>query len=598
MDKIIRCITSDGAVMASAIDASDIVFKAQKIHGLSRSATAALGRLLCATSMMGAMLKQKDASINLRVSGDGELGPVIAVADSKGNVRGYVGNANCPTEYYNNGKINVSKAVGKNGVLNVMRDYGSGDPYIGQVELVSGEIAEDITNYFATSEQIPTVCALGVLINKEDGEVMLAGGLLIQLLPGAFEDTIEKLEKYGQNHIVKIMEKMTEEEKDRLAEQVTNLDFDSIEHLYNELTKKEVNVGKEIEPISALKKNKLSLEELEEMNDLGKNVIVSNQFAVATMSGGQGTRLGYSKPKGTFKIDVEPEPKYLFEIVCDTLKRANKKYDVVIPWYIMTSVDNNDDIVEFFEENNYFDYPKDSVMFFKQGQMPLIDENGKVLMGENKLIKEASDGNGGIFKSMGVHGCLDDMEKRGVKWLFIGSIDNVLLKMVDPTLIGLAEDRGVLIATKSVLKNGPHERVGVICKKDGKVGVIEYSELSKELAEAVDEDGDLTYGESHIMCNLFNIEILKKLATVTLPYHKAHKKNSYLNENGELVVPTEPNSFKFETFIFDSFNYVNDIAILRGTREVDFAPVKNKDGVDSPETARVLYNNYWANNEE
>ena len=195
MDKIIRCITSDGAVMASAIDASDIVFKAQKIHGLSRSATAALGRLLCATSMMGAMLKQKDASINLRVSGDGELGPVIAVADSKGNVRGYVGNANCPTEYYNNGKINVSKAVGKNGVLNVMRDYGSGDPYIGQVELVSGEIAEDITNYFATSEQIPTVCALGVLINKEDGEVMLAGGLLIQLLPGAFEDTIEKLEK-------------------------------------------------------------------------------------------------------------------------------------------------------------------------------------------------------------------------------------------------------------------------------------------------------------------------------------------------------------------------------------------------------------------
>ena len=195
MDKIIRCITSDGAVMASAIDASDIVFKAKKIHNLSRSATAALGRLLCATSMMGAMLKQQDATINLRVSGDGELGPVIAVGDSKGNVRGYVGNADCPTEYYNNGKINVSKAVGKNGVLNVMRDYGSGDPYIGQVELVSGEIAEDITSYYATSEQIPTVCALGVLIDKEDGEVLLAGGLLIQLLPGAFDDTIEQLEK-------------------------------------------------------------------------------------------------------------------------------------------------------------------------------------------------------------------------------------------------------------------------------------------------------------------------------------------------------------------------------------------------------------------
>jgi molecular chaperone Hsp33 len=195
MDKIIRCITSDGAVMASAIDASDIVFTAKKLHHLSRSATAALGRLLCATSMMGAQLKQKDAIINLRVMGDGELGPVIAVGDSKGNVRGYVGNSECPTDYYPNGKINVSKAVGKNGTISVMRDYGSGEPYIGQVELVSGEIAEDVTNYYATSEQIPTVCALGVLINKDDGEVMLAGGLLIQLLPGAFDDTIDKLEK-------------------------------------------------------------------------------------------------------------------------------------------------------------------------------------------------------------------------------------------------------------------------------------------------------------------------------------------------------------------------------------------------------------------
>lgn len=195
MDKIIRCITSDGAIMAAAIDASDIVFTAKKLHHLSKSATAALGRLLCATSIMGAMLKQKEATVNLRVMGDGELGPVIAVGDSRGNVKGYVGNANCPTEFYNNGKINVAKAVGKNGVLNVMRDYGAGDPYIGQVELVSGEIAEDITNYYAVSEQIPTVCALGVLINKEDGEVMLAGGLLIQLLPGADDAVIDKLEK-------------------------------------------------------------------------------------------------------------------------------------------------------------------------------------------------------------------------------------------------------------------------------------------------------------------------------------------------------------------------------------------------------------------
>ena len=195
MDKIIRCITSDGAIMASAIDASDIVFTAKKLHGLSRSATAALGRLLCATSMMGNMLKQKDAFINLRVLGDGEMGAVVAVGDSSGNVRGYVENPDCPTEYYRSGKINVSQAVGAGGTLSVMRDYGTGDPYIGQVALVSGEIAEDITNYYAVSEQIPTVCALGVLIDKESGEVLLAGGLLIQLLPGAYDEAIDRLEE-------------------------------------------------------------------------------------------------------------------------------------------------------------------------------------------------------------------------------------------------------------------------------------------------------------------------------------------------------------------------------------------------------------------
>jgi molecular chaperone Hsp33 len=195
MDKIIRTITSDGAIMAVALDASDIVFTAQQVHKLSTSATAALGRLLCGASLMGINLKQDKATINLRVLGDGPIGTVLAVADSKGNVRGYVTNSDCPTEYYDNGKINVSAAVGKDGILGVIRDYGMGDPYVSQVPLVSGEIAEDITSYYATSEQIPTVCALGVLVDKEDGKVLLAGGLLIQLLPGADESTIDKLEK-------------------------------------------------------------------------------------------------------------------------------------------------------------------------------------------------------------------------------------------------------------------------------------------------------------------------------------------------------------------------------------------------------------------
>lgn len=195
-DRIIRCITSDGAVMACAADTSNLVFKGAKLHLTSPAATAALGRLLTAASIMGAQLKQKDASITLRIKGDNsETGAVIAVSDSEGNVKGYVQNPDCPTEYYQNGKINVGKAVGRTGILNVMKDFGSGEPYLGQVELISGEIAEDIANYYASSEQIPTVCALGVLLDKEDHEVLLAGGLLIQLLPGATEADIDKIEK-------------------------------------------------------------------------------------------------------------------------------------------------------------------------------------------------------------------------------------------------------------------------------------------------------------------------------------------------------------------------------------------------------------------
>ena len=405
------------------------------------------------------------------------------------------------------------------------------------------------------------------------------------------------LKKYGQEHLLNGYDKLDENKKTELLNEILTIDFSQIEKLFENINTTIDLKESKIEPIGYIEKAKLNEEEYKKYEEKGIEAIKNNKLAAVTMAGGQGTRLGHKGPKGTFDLGLDSH-KSIFEILCDTLKKAHENYGVYTSWYIMTSDENNRDTVEFFEKNNYFDYPKDSVMFFKQGQMPLIDENGKLLMGENRLIKEASDGNGGIFRSMATHGCLADMEKRGVKWLFIGSIDNVLLKMVDPTLIGLAEERNVKIATKSVVKNGPHERVGVICKRDGKVGVIEYSEMPTEMAEALEEDGDLKFGESHIMCNLFSIDILKTLANVTLPYHKAHKKNSYLDENCNLVVPDEPNSYKFEMFIFDSFNYVSDIAILRGTREVDFAPVKNKDGVDSPETARVLYNNYWAKNEE
>lgn len=195
MDKILRCITSNGGVMASAIDSTNLVYTAQRVHKTSPVVSAALGRLLTASSMMGAALKQKEATITLRVAGGGPVGSLVAVADSRGNCRGYAANPSVELERKANGKLDVGAAVGREGLLYVMRDYGTGEPYIGQTPLVTGEIAEDITSYYAHSEQIPTVCALGVLVDREDASVLLAGGLLLQLLPGASEEEIAMLER-------------------------------------------------------------------------------------------------------------------------------------------------------------------------------------------------------------------------------------------------------------------------------------------------------------------------------------------------------------------------------------------------------------------
>lgn len=407
------------------------------------------------------------------------------------------------------------------------------------------------------------------------------------------QELIQLLEKYNQDHIIKLLKKIDGAKRKELIEQIGNIDFDQIMELY-EHTKKPVEIKEnKIEATSYLDKAKLTKDQKEKFDDLGEQIIRSGKYAVVTMAGGQGTRLGHSGPKGTFKLDVYGKGKYLFEILADNLKEANKKYNTTIPWYIMTSKENNQDTIDFLEKNNYFGYDKNEVTTFIQGGLPLIDKQGKLLIGKELKIREASDGNGGTYASLRQSGCLADMKEKGIKWVFIGSVDNALLKMVDVTLLGMAIDKGVEIASKSVVKANPHERVGVFCKMNKCPKVIEYTELPEKMAEEIDENGELKYGESHIMCNLYTIDAIEKISKEPLIYHSAFKKNSYIDEDGKEIVPTEPNSYKFESFIFDAFEFFDDIAILRGKREDDFAPVKNKEGVDSPKTAKELYEKYW-----
>lgn len=405
----------------------------------------------------------------------------------------------------------------------------------------------------------------------------------------------EILKENKQASILKFLEKLDDSKKEKLVKQILNLNFKQLSELYEETKIKPEILEKKIEHIEYVDEYKLSEEKRNEYTNIGEEIIKNNQYAVVTMAGGQGTRLGHKGPKGTFKIDVEPEPKYLFQILAENLQMANEKYNVTLPWYIMTSTENNKETVSFFEKHEYFGYPKEDVKFFMQRNLPLLLTNGALILDENYNIKEAADGNGCIYSAMADDGVLDDMKKRNIKWAFIGAVDNVLLNMVDPILLGLTIDEKHEVASKSVAKASPKEKVGVFCMANGVPSVIEYSELPEKIAEERDEEGELLFGEAHIMCNLFSIEALEKVSKENLPYHVAFKKADYMDENGNFVEALEENAYKFEAFIFDAFNFFDDISILRGKREADFAPVKNKTGNDSAETAKELYNNYWKN---
>ncbi len=405
------------------------------------------------------------------------------------------------------------------------------------------------------------------------------------------EELKVKLEKHGQSHLLNFVDELDQNEKQDYLAILDKLDLEQANNLFAH--RKEISTGQDkIEPMAYVDRLKLSDEQNTYYTNIGEDILRSGKFASVTMAGGQGTRLGHSGPKGTYMVDV-PNPKSLFEITCETLKRAYEKYNAYIPWYIMTSRENNEDTVAFFEANNYFNYPKEYVTFFKQGELPMIGEDGKILLETKSRVREAADGHGGIFEAMNKNNVVKDMSARKVEWIFIGGIDNILLNIVDPLFIGMAADKGVKAASKTIVKANPSEKVGVFCKRNGRPSVIEYTEITEEMANLRDENGELLYGESHILCNLFNIAALELIGTEKLPYHPAYKKSSYIDENGLEVVPEAPNAYKFEAFIFDAFTKVDDMLLLRSIREHEFAPIKNKEGVDSVETATKLYKDYW-----
>ena len=320
---------------------------------------------------------------------------------------------------------------------------------------------------------------------------------------------------------------------------------------------------------------------------VGMDAIKNTKVGAVLLAGGQGTRLSFDKAKGMYNIGVTKEL-YIFEQLIANLKKVTTAANAWVPLYIMTSDKNDEQTRAFFEEHAYFGYDPAYIRFFVQEMVPAVDFEGNVLMESDDSLAMSPNGNGGWFKSLVKAGLDRDLEEKGVEWLNVFAVDNVLQQIADPVFVGATIASGCVSGAKVVRKTNPYERVGALCLEDGKPSIVEYYELTPEMAEAVNENGSLLYGFGVILNYLFRLDKLLEIESKQLPLHIVEKKVPYLDENGVLQKPETPNAYKFETLILDMIYMMDNCLSFEVVREKEFAPVKNATGVDSVESAREL----------
>ena len=394
--------------------------------------------------------------------------------------------------------------------------------------------------------------------------------------------------KYNQQHLINFVGELTETQKTKLLNQILNIDFDEIFNLYDEFKDKDPNPTEEIEPLKYVDKSALGANKIKQYTNTGIKAIKSGKVGVITLAGGQGSRLGFKGPKGTFLLETTPK-KSLFEITCDYLTKYSKKYKIIIPWYIMTSTSNYFDTINFFEQNNFFNYGRNNILFFTQENLPVIDINKKLVLSEIYRVNFASNGNGNVFKALKKANLIKDMEQKKLQWLFISGVDNVLLDPLDPVFIGYTISAKVDVSSKTLFKEDPLDKSWVFALKNKKPSIVDCENFTEQISEIKNKKGNYLYRETNMLAHLFSLNAIKKLSAIKLPYHRAFRKNAFVNEEGMKQVPDHPNIYKFEQFVFDAFSQFNNIALLRVKKEEEFAPIKDFNGPYNPEIAAKKY---------
>ena len=393
----------------------------------------------------------------------------------------------------------------------------------------------------------------------------------------------EKLERYGQGHVLQYYDELSEEEQGRLLSQIETADMDIIASCKHqaELLKRGV-----IAPLAAMQLPEIE-EGRESFTATGIQAIRAGKVGAVLLAGGMGTRLGSDDPKGVYNIGITRDL-YIFECLVNNLLEVADQAQGWIHLFVMTSDKNHDATVKFLTEHDFFGYNQEYVHFFQQKMALAVDYEGKIYLEEKGKMASSPNGNGGWFISMKEAGLVDLAHREGIEWLNAFAVDNVLQKICDPCFVGATIQKKCVAGAKVVGKVTPDEKVGAICLEDGRPSIVEYYDMTPELMEAKDAQGKPAYHFGVILNYLFNVEELERIVAQSLPLHVVEKKIPYLNERGELVKPQAPNGYKFENLILDMIHQMESCLPFEVVREKEFAPIKNKTGIDSVESAREL----------
>jgi UDP-N-acetylglucosamine/UDP-N-acetylgalactosamine diphosphorylase len=410
----------------------------------------------------------------------------------------------------------------------------------------------------------------------------------------AFEDTRKLLKKRGQGHLLAFWEQLTEPQRRDLLSQIGRLDFSRIDNWVANYVQNRVSsdLPSDFAPAPCYGLNPAGPEQARKYaraRELGEKLIAAGKVAAFVVAGGQGTRLGFDGPKGNFPI-TPVKGKTLFRTFAEIIAAVQTKYATTCPWYIMTSPLNYSQTTEIFHAGGYYGLRDDDVFIFQQDTLPDFSFDGRILLAQKDKISCSPDGHGGSLKALCKSGAIEDMNRRGIEFISYWQVDNPMVNIFDPLFIGLHALDKAQMSSKALIKAEPNEKIGNFCLVDGKVTVIEYSDLPDELAGKRGPDGSLVFELGSIAIHIISTNFVERLnrQRFSLPLHKAVKKIPHIDNGGKLVQPDEPNGIKLEMFVFDALPLASKSIILETRRSEEFAPVKNSTGIDSAETAREM----------